>query len=313
MRESNTIWSGVPSMKKLRTALSENLIAYAFLAPALAILVIGLAYPLITTLHMSFLDYSMGTPWETREWVGLRWFQKLWNDPDVWYSFWVTLRYGFWVVVIEMIVGTGLALALERPIRGASLFRTALIIPLMVSPIVVGLIWRYLFDARTGMINYYLGIWFGIDPVPWLADPDIALTSLIITDIWQWTPFIFIIVLAGLQAIPREVIEASTIDGANWWQMTFLVKLPMIKSVLIVALLMRIVDVYKVVEVVFILTEGGPGLETELLALHVYKTAFLSQNLGYASAISMLLLGIVTVLSLIVLSFSNPMKTKSDF
>ena len=300
-------------MKNLRAVLSENLIAYAFLAPALLILIIGLVYPLVTTVQMSFLDYSMGTPWESREWVGLQWFEKLLNDPNVWYSFWVTLRFGFWVVLIEMVVGTGLALALERPIRGASLFRTALIIPLMVSPIVVGLIWRYLFDARTGMINYYLGAWLGIDPIPWLADPNIALTSLIITDIWQWTPFMFISVLAGLQGIPRDVIEASTIDGANWWQMTFLVKLPMIRSVLIVALLMRIVDVYKVVEVVFILTEGGPGLETELLALHVYKVAFLSQNLGYASTISMLLLGIVTVLSLIVLSFSNPMKTKSDF
>lgn len=299
-------------MKNLRSTIFDNLVAYAFLAPALLILVIGLVYPLITTVQMSFIDYNMGTPWETREWVGLKWFKKLIADGDTWYSFWVTLRYGFWVVLIEIILGTGLALALERPIRGASIYRTALIMPLMISPIVVGLIWRYLFDARTGMINYYLGQ-IGIEPILWLSDPNIALTSLIITDVWQWTPFIFIIVLAGLQGIPKDVIEASEIDGANWWQMTFLVKLPMIKSVLIVALLMRIVDVYKVVEVVFILTEGGPGLETELLALHVYKVAFLSQNLGYASAISMLLLGIVTVLSIIVLTFSNPMKTKSDF
>ena len=299
-------------MKNLRSTISDNLVAYAFLAPALLILVIGLVYPLITTVQMSFIDHNMGTPWETREWVGLKWFKKLIADGDTWYSFWVTLRYGFWVVLIEIILGTGLALALERPIRGASIYRTALIMPLMISPIVVGLIWRYLFDARTGMINYYLGQ-IGIEPILWLSDPNIALTSLIITDVWQWTPFIFIIVLAGLQGIPKDVIEASEIDGANWWQMTFLVKLPMIKSVLIVALLMRIVDVYKVVEVVFILTEGGPGLETELLALHVYKVAFLSQNLGYASAISMLLLGIVTVLSIIVLTFSNPMKTKSDF
>lgn len=299
-------------MKNLRSKLSENLIAYAFLAPALIILTIGLVFPLMTTIQLSFLDWSMGTPWETREWVGLKWFRKLWDDPDTWYSFWVTLKYGFWVVTIEMCLGTMLALALERPIRGAAIFRTAFIIPLMVSPVVVGLIWRYLFDARTGMINYYLGQ-VGIDPILWLADPDFALMSLIITDIWQWTPFIFIIVLAGLQAIPSDVIEASKIDGATWLQQTFLVKLPMIKSVLIVALLMRIVDVYKVVEVVFILTEGGPGLETELLALHVYKVAFNSQNLGYASAISMLLLAIVTLLSIVVLSISNPMKSKSDF
>lgn len=288
------------------------MIAYAFLGPAIIILAIGLIYPLITTVQMSFLDWSMGTPWEAREYVGLKWFRKLWNDPDTWYSFWVTLKYGFWVVTIEMFLGTLLALILERPIRGAALFRTAFIIPLMVSPIVVGLIWRYLFDARTGMINYYLGQ-VGVDPILWLADPEFALMSLIITDIWQWTPFIFIIVLAGLQAIPSDVVEASKIDGATWLQQTLLVKLPMIKSVLVVALLMRIVDVYKVVEVVFILTEGGPGLETELLALHVYKVAFNSQNLGYASAISMLLLAIVTILSVIVLSISNPMKSKSDF
>ena len=299
-------------MKNLRSKLSENLIAYAFLAPALIILIIGLVFPLMTTIQLSFLDWSMGTLWETREWVGLKWFRKLWDDPDTWYSFWVTLKYGFWVVTIEMCLGTMLALALERPIRGAAIFRTAFIIPLMVSPVVVGLIWRYLFDARTGMINYYLGQ-VGIDPILWLADPNFALMSLIITDIWQWTPFIFIIVLAGLQAIPSDVIEASKIDGATWLQQTFLVKLPMIKSVLVVALLMRIVDVYKVVEVVFILTEGGPGLETEILALHVYKVAFNSQNLGYASAISMLLLAIVTLLSIVVLSISNPMKSKSDF
>lgn len=120
-----------------------------------------------------------------------------------------------------MVLGVYLALILERPIRGAAMFRTALIIPLMVSPAVVGLIWRYLFDARSGMINCYLGT-LGFEPVLWLADPEIAL---IITDIWQWTPFIFIIVLAGLQAIPFDVIQAARIDGATWRQQTFLVKL----------------------------------------------------------------------------------------
>lgn len=299
-------------MANKKTALQENLTAYGFMGPALIILTLGLVYPLITTVHMAFLDWGMGTPWESREFVGLRWFEKLISDPNVWKSFWVTLKFGFWVVLVEMILGTFLALVLERPIRGAAIFRTAFILPLMISPIVVGLIWRYLFDARSGMLNYYLGK-IGIEPVLWLADPDIALISLIIVDIWQWTPFIFIIVLAGLQAIPSDVIEASRIDGASWWQQTFMIKLPMIKSVLIVALLMRIVDVYKVVEVVFIMTEGGPGLETELLALHVYKVAFNSQNLGYASAVSMLLLGIVTLLSIVVLTFSNPLKQKSDF
>ena len=294
-----------------RERLHSNLVSFGFVGPATLILFIGLIYPLATTVQLALYDWGLGTPWDSKEFVGLRWFERLIEDPDVWKSFWVTLKFGFWVVTIEMALGTFLALVLERPIRGAAWFRTALVVPLMVSPVVVGLVWRYLFDARSGMINYYLGK-IGIGPVLWLSDPDIALTSLIISDIWQWTPFIFIIVLAGLQALPRDVVEAARIDGANWWQQVFLVKLPMIKSVLIVALLMRVVDVYKVVEVVFILTFGGPGLETELLALHVYKVAFTAQNLGYASAIAILLLAIVTVLSVLILAISNPLKDRSD-
>jgi multiple sugar transport system permease protein len=282
-----------------------------FVVPAGFIMALGLLYPLVMAFQLSFFDWSMGMPWETREFLGLQWFTRMLSDKAVWESFWVTLRFGFWVVSIEMVIGTLLALLLEKPIRGASIFRTLFILPLMISPVVVGLIWRYLFDARAGMINYYLGL-IGIEPVLWLASPDMALTSLIISDIWQWTPFIFIIVLAGLQALPSEVIEASRMDGANWWQSTVLVKLPMIKTVLLIALLMRIIDVYKVVEVVFILTFGGPGRSTELLALHIFKTAFTAQQLGYASAISILLLAIVTLLSILVLAFANPMKEQKE-
>ena len=230
-------------------SVKKNIFAtYLFVAPAGIVMLLGLLYPLVMAFQLSFFDWSMGTPWDSKTFVGLDWFSHMMTDDAVWESFWVTLRFGFWVVTMEMILGTFLALLLEKPIKGASFFRTLFILPLMISPVVVGLIWRYLFDARAGMINYYLGV-IGIEPVLWLASPEVALTSLIISDIWQWTPFIFIIVLAGLQALPSEVIEASRIDGANWWQSTLLVKLPMIRSVLLIALLMRIIDVYKVVEV----------------------------------------------------------------
>ena len=155
----------------------------------------------------------------------------------------------------------------------------------MVSPVVVALIWRYLFDARIGWINYYLGK-IGIEPLVWLGDPELAFFAIVLTDIWQWTPFIFIIVIAGLQALPGEVLEASRIDGANWWQQIFLVKLPMIKSILVIALLMRLIDVFRALEVMYIMTGGGPGRSTELLSLHIYNRAFATQQLGYASAIS---------------------------
>ena len=116
-----------------------------------------------------------------------------------------------------MALGIALALMLEKPIRGASVFRTIFILPLMISPVVVGLVWRYLFDARVGWINHYLHAWFGIEPQVWLGDPVLAFFAIVLTDIWQWTPFIFIIVTAGLQALPGEVLEAARIDGACVW------------------------------------------------------------------------------------------------
>jgi len=272
----------------------------------------GLAFPVFQSVYLSFYDWKIGTPMSTAENVGWDNYIRLISDPDVRESLWVTIRFGFWTISIEMFLGVALALLLEKPIRGASIFRTIFILPLMVSPVVVGLIWRYLFDARVGWINYYLGTWFGIEPQVWLGDADLAFFAIVLTDIWQWTPFIFIIVIAGLQALPSEVLEASHVDGANWWQQIFLVKLPMISSILVIALLMRLIDVFRALEVMYIMTGGGPGRATELMSLHIYNRAFNAQLLGYASAIAVLLIAIVFVISISILVIGNPMKDKSD-
>ena len=283
---------------------------YLFVAPAIAIMLLGLLYPVLQAFYLSLFDWKIGTPFNSAPFVGLENFQRMLTDEDVWYSMWVTLRFGFWTISLEMILGVALALLLEKPIRGASVFRTIFILPLMISPVVVGLIWRYLFDARIGWINYYLG-YLGIEPQVWLGDQELAFFAIVLTDIWQWTPFIFIIVIAGLQALPSEVIEASRVDGANWWQQIFLVKLPMIRNILLIALLMRLIDVFRALEVMYIMTGGGPGRATELLSLHIYNRAFATQQLGYASAIAVLLIALVTVLSLAILKFGNPMQNKA--
>ncbi len=289
----------------------RNLTPYFFVLPAGIVMIAGLLYPVADAFYLSFYDWKIGTKFAKAEFVGFDNYIRMFSDPDVRESIWVTFRFGFWTILIEMIVGVSLALLLEKPIRGASLFRTIFILPLMVSPVVVGLIWRYLFDARVGWINYYLG-YLGIEPQVWLGDAELAFFAIVFTDIWQWTPFIFIIVIAGLQALPSEVLEASRIDGANWWQQIFLVKLPMIRSILLIALLMRLIDVFRALEVMYILTGGGPGRATELLSLHIYNRAFDAQLLGYASAISVLLITIVFLLSLGILVVGNPMKEKSD-
>jgi len=284
---------------------------YLFIAPAVLVMIAGLAYPVFQSIYLSFYDWKIGTPLGTADNVGFANYVRLAADPDVRESLWVTIRFGFWTISIEMILGVSLALLLEKPIRGASLFRTIFILPLMVSPVVVGLIWRYLFDARVGWINYYLGQWFGIEPQVWLGDADLAFFAIVLTDIWQWTPFIFIIVIAGLQALPSEVLDASKVDGANWWQQIFLVKLPMISSILVIALLMRLIDVFRALEVMYIMTGGGPGRATELLSLHIYNRAFDAQLLGYSSAIAVLLIVIVFLISMAILVFGKPMKAEN--
>lgn len=287
------------------------IVGYLFVAPAVLLMIAGLLYPVAQGILLSLFDWGVGTPISSARPIGLENYIRLFNDENVQTSMWVTFKFGFFTILIEMSLGIALALLLEKPIRGASLFRTIFIMPLMISPVVVGLIWRYLFDARVGWINYYLEQ-FGFEPLIWLGVPELAFFAIVFTDIWQWTPFVFIIVIAGLQALPAEIIEASKIDGANALQQIFKIKLPMIKSILIIALLLRLIDVFKGLEVMLIMTEGGPGLSTELLSLHVYKTAFDAQQLGYASAISVLLLLIVFSLSLTILLMSNPMKTRAD-
>ena len=287
-------------------------VAYLFLLPAIIIFLLGLVVPLVNTFELSFNRLSMGSRWSDRDYVGADNYERMTDDDHVRSSIGVTLRFAAFVLAAELVIGMGLALLLEKPIKGASVFRTIFILPLMVSPVAVGLIWRYLLDGRIGLVNHYLGM-LGIPPQTWLGDRDLAFFSIVITDIWQWTPFIFIILLAGLQALPSEVLEASRIDGANWWQMTFRIKVPMLRSILLVTVLMRLIDVFRALEVIFVMTFGGPGRSTQVLSLHIYKTAFTSQALGYASTIAVVLMFLMLILSLILLLFSNPLKERADF
>ncbi len=295
-------------------------VPYLFLLPAVAVLVLGLMVPLYNSLVLSFYDWSFGQPWSDKDYLGFENFRRLLSDPSVWTAVRTTFIFGFWVVLLEMILGVGLALLLEKPVRGAAFFRTIFVLPLMIAPIVVGLIWRYLLDARNGVVNYYLEVignalpflqTVGFVRQEWLAKPDLAMASIVVSDVWQWTPFIFMIVLAGLQGLSSNVIEASRIDGAGWWQETVYVKLPMMRNILLIALLMRIIDVFRALEVIYIMTNGGPGSATRVLSLLLFQTAFTSQDLGYAATIALLLSLILIVLSVILMLYNNPLKDKA--
>ena len=278
-----------------------------YLAPAVAVMAVGCMLPLLSALQLGFYDWSMGTPWTEAKWVGMDAFVAAFRDPAVWRSLVTTLIFAAACVVAEMTLGIALALALEGELRAMAFFRTLFILPMMIAPIAVGLTWRYLFDAQFGLLNALTGV-FGAAPVGWLAQENTAFIAIIIADIWQWTPFVFIMMIAGLANVDTAVLEAARMDGATWWQTTWRVKLPMIMHVIAITLLMRLIDAFRVLEVIYILTFGGPGDSTEILSLHIYKTAFVGQRLGTAAAISVLLLLVVAGLSWAALRLSNPLK-----
>ncbi|MEM9438177.1 MAG: sugar ABC transporter permease [Pseudomonadota bacterium] len=271
----------------MSTARANRMTPYLFMAPAAVIMGIALLYPLGYMVYGSFLDWDPSQAIYEAEFVGLKNYISLWNDPAFRESLSVTLIFAFSVVTAEMVLGVGLALLLDRNIRGMSVLRTLFILPMMIAPVVVGLMWRYMYHPTVGTFNRTLKEW-GFEGVDWLGQH--ALFSVIIADIWQWTPFIFILALAALQSLPRSALEAARIDGATAWQQIIYIKLPLMMPVLIVTMLLRLIDAFKVLEVILVMTEGGPGLSTEIVALRISRTATEFRELGTAAAMSNYLL-----------------------
>jgi len=181
----------------------------------------------------------------------------------------------------------------------------------MIAPIVVGLMWRYMYHPTVGIFNRTLKEW-GFEPVPWLSDGTWSFVAVVIADVWQWTPFIFILSLAALQSLPQSALEAAEIDGAGGWQKIVYIKLPLMMPVLIVALLLRLIDAFKVLEVILVMTNGGPGLSTEILSLRIYRTAQEFQELGVAAAMSNYLLILLMILTLGMFMYNRAMEARAD-
>lgn len=263
---------------------------------------LALLYPLGYMVYGSFRDWDPSQALGESTFVGLQNYVTLWNDPNFHESVGVTLKFALAVVSVEMFIGVGLALLLDRNIRGMSVLRTLFILPMMIAPVVVGLIWRYMYHPTVGIFNNTLKS-IGLDSVDWLGQH--ALLSVIIADIWQWTPFIFILSLAALQSLPRSALEASRIDGATGWQQIVHIKLPLMMPVLIVTGLLRLIDAFKVLEVILVMTEGGPGLSTEILALRISRTATEFRELGVAAAMSNYLLIMLLLLTVVMLAYNR--------
>ncbi len=274
---------------------SERALPFLLVAPTVAVLVALSIYPLIYAVKVSLQAESDG---------GIRWtlqnFARLFKDDFFLSALSHTIVYAIIALTFEFLLGLGLAILLNGKIRGRSFFRAALLVPMMLPPVVVGVVWRLMLNPNFGAINGTLQS-FGAhtESLTWTALPTLAFASVIMVDIWQWTPFIFLILLAGLQAIPEEPYEAALIDGSTGWQTFRHVTLPLLKPAILIALLLRTMDLLRVFDQIFILTEGGPGSATETISLYIYRTAFRFGDFGYAAAMSFVLLLLTNIISLL--------------
>ena len=272
---------------------SDKTFAYILLAPAVFVLLALSIYPLVNIVMLS-LQVTSGS---TSRW-SLSNFARLFSDQFFTDALLHTLIFAVAALTLEFLLGLGLAVLLNRHIRGRSLFRTMLLVPMMLPTVVAGVVWRLMLNPNFGAVNGSLkGLGVNTDALTWTSSPGLAMLSIIVVDVWQWTPFMFLILLAGLQAIPQEPYEAAVIDGSSPWQTFRHVTLPLLKPAILVALLLRTMDLLRVFDQVFILTEGGPGFATETISLYIYRTAFRFSDFGYAAAMSFVLLIVTNIIS----------------
>ena len=277
-----------------------GLFPYLLLSPTVILLAALTVYPLLFILRLSLT--RMGAEGET--FVGAGNFLRAFQDPFFLQAAGQTLILTVSALALEFGLGLGLALLLHGPIRARSLWRSVFLLPLILPPVVVGVMGRLVYNPSFGPLNGFLAA-LGIDTrgLTWLADPRMALAAVIAVDVWEWTPFVFLILLAGLQAIPEEPYEAARLDGAGPWHTFRYITWPLLTPAILVALLLRSMDLLRLFDTVFLLTQGGPGFATETVSLYIYKTAFRFLDFGYAAALSLLLLAATLLLSRFLLRF----------
>jgi multiple sugar transport system permease protein len=289
-----------------RKRSSGRLMIFGFLSPSLAILIFMVAYPIFSLVYYSFFNFSALRPDAGMKLVGLENYEFLLGDPDLWQRFVFTGKFVALCVSAQMLIGIFIGYQLQKNFKGRDLLFTALMLPMMMSPVVVGFLWRYMFNSEWGVINYLLTV-VGMGKVDWLGQTTAALFAAAAADTWMWTPFIVLLATAAFRGIPETIYEAAEVDGASPAYTFFRITLPMSAPVLFIALILRLIDSFKQYDLFFALTGGGPGSSTETVSFTVAKTAFSYFYTGEASALAVVLLFIIIGLSMILVRHLNKM------
>ncbi|NNU62825.1 carbohydrate ABC transporter permease [Ochrobactrum soli] len=286
-------------------------VAYAFVIPSLLCLAGTIGWPLVQAVLISLYRWNLISG--VKRWNGLQNFIDILTSTDTARVVGVTIVYTVLSVLIELVLGLALALLIRHGLaknwRGFSVFRVVLCIPIMIAPLIWAFYFKSMYSPQFGLFNTILS-WLGFAPVAWVNSPAIALYSLMVADAWQWTPFMFAILLAGLLTLPEEVTEAAIIDGATRWQILRLVELPLLKPILMVALLLRTIDSLKNIDLMIVITQGGPGTSTEILNYYAYSTSFQRFQMGSGAALALIVFVVIMALVLALMAALNRTNAK---
>lgn len=268
----------------------ERHLKWVFPLPAVIFIAAMMAFPIVYTVYISLTRWSMaGTPL----FVGLEnYTNMLGADTRFWHSVWRTFSFTIITLTGETILGIALAMLLNRDFPGKNLMKTLFLLPMVATPVAIGMVWLLMFEPSIGFMNYFLGL-LHIPPQPWLASEQAALPSLALVDIWQWTPMIALIVLAGLVGLPNDPYEAAEVDGANGWQTFWRITMPLLRPTIGVAVILRSIDALKTFDIIYAMTQGGPNYSTETLNLYGYTLGFNYFKMGAASSLLMIFFAIV--------------------
>ncbi len=301
-----------PRIARRVRALSDRAIAWLFITPTIVLLLAINIFPLFWTIYLSFTNYKANRPNAPILWLGSTHYENILSDPDIWHSMQVTAHFVFWTVAIETVLGFALAYLIDRRFRGHAFWTTVILIPMMLSPAVVGNFWKFIYQPQIGLFNYAISFFTGADPSSFQMIGDVALApwAIVIVDVWMWTPYVMLICLAGLRSIPDYIYEAAEVDRASAWRRFWSITLPMALPFIMLAVLFRGIENFKMFDLINLLTSGGPGSTTEVASITLKREAFESWKTGYSSALAIILFVAVFGLANIYVKALNRVKQR---
>jgi multiple sugar transport system permease protein len=271
--------------------MSDRAIAWLFISPTIVLLLAINIFPLFWTIYMSFTNFKANMGWLPYRRVGTANYTDILTDPDIWAGMQTTAHFVIWSILLEVLLGFGLALLINRRFHGHSFWTTVILLPMMLSPAVVGNFWTFLFQPQIGLFNYVVSFFTGVAPDSFqmIGDVGLAPWTIILVDTWMWTPYVMLICLAGLRSIPGYIYEAAEVDRASGWRQFWSVTLPMVMPFLMLAVLFRAIENFKMFDMVNLLTNGGPGSLTETVSITLKRAAFEKWQTGWSSALAIIL------------------------